>query len=91
MIFAFSVLSGYISMRGSFVVHVPMGISMLLFYIPGLFGSLPSDEEMEWATPGGHRWAVFGLIMHAMLACMHIYYAMTYTAFADMRNIKMVT
>ena len=71
MIHAYSVLVGYVSMRGSFAVHLPMFIAMLSFVSPFWGDQVPSSEDMQWSTPGAQFWIYYGLFIHLVLAVMH--------------------
>ena len=71
MIFAYSVLSGYQSVRGSFAVHMPMFIAMLIFVNPYTKNQLPDEEDFEWTWPGARLWTYYGLWMHLLLAFLH--------------------
>ena len=68
MIYSYDVLVGYVTMRGSFIVHIPMFISMIAF----LSWNIPSDNNLEWSMPGANVWFNFGLGMHAVLGIIHI-------------------
>ena len=67
MIFAYDVLVGYISMRGSFVVHIPMCISMLIFFSK----NIPENEALDWTFTSAKKWFKFGVFMHIALGILH--------------------
>ena len=71
MIHAYSVLTGYISLRGHFSVHIPCAIAMLCFVNPYAANQLPDSADLEWATPGGKLWAVYGFWIHVLLGFLH--------------------
>ena len=71
MIYAYSVISGYISLRGNFSVHFPMFVAMLIFVNPYKADQLPDNEDLDWATPGGRLWAIYGLWIHLILGLLH--------------------
>ena len=77
MIYAYSVLTGYVTMRGSMFVHLPMFIAMMAFLSPiwkkpGEEGyQLPLPEEMEWQAASASFWIVYGTWIHFILATLH--------------------
>ena len=70
MIYAFSVLEGYVSMRGSAALHIPMFIVMLIWVNPFTDEGIPDLDDRAWATPGAKLWAYYGMIMHIVLGCL---------------------
>ena len=70
MIYAFSVLEGYVSMRGSAMLHIPMFIVMLLWINPYVGEGVPERQDLDWATPGANLWAKYGLVIHAVLGIL---------------------
>ena len=73
MIFAHSIISGYVTLQGSATVHLPMFFAMMLFVTP-----LPnnedlntafSEEDLPWRV---EDWFVFAAFMHVILSLVHI-------------------
>ena len=77
MIFVHSIISGYICLQGSFVIHIPMFLAMLHFV------KVPDECDLITGFPGGaeslliepkyiQAWYIFCLTMHGVLAFTHI-------------------
>ena len=88
MIYAYSVLQGWTSMRGSASVHLPMLIAMLVFMNPYWGDDLPDQDDIDWAFSGAEVWARFGLIMHFILASLHIFQL---SVFSEIMAVKTFT
>ena len=69
MIYTWNILSGYQSIMGSFIFHIPMLITMLLFI------RIPSDD-VEKAFPGEAHlvtfWYYFTLFNHASIGLLNM-------------------
>ena len=70
MIFVHSIISGYISLQGSFTYHIPMFIAMLVFI------KVPEQEELALAFPGEEEtcriWYICAACMHLLLSVIHM-------------------
>ena len=70
MIFAHSIISGYICLQGSFVFHIPMLIAMVQFV------SVPPLDVRKEAFPGEEiyvmYWYWFAVGLHGVLAFNHL-------------------
>ena len=62
MIHAYAILTGYIAMRGSLIIHLGMFIAMIAFV------RFPDGEVLELSFPGGKIWYWFALLMHLILS-----------------------
>ena len=65
MIHAYAILTGYIALRGSSVIHFSMLVAMIVFV------RIPPDEELLIAFPGGEAWYFYALFMHLILGFLH--------------------
>ena len=63
MIHAYAILTGYIAMRGSFVIHTALFIAICFFV------RVPDDYHNVF--PGGKIWYVYNIIMHVILALLN--------------------
>ena len=72
MIYAYSVLTGYVTMRGSVFIHWPMLIAMLAFLSPFYGNQIPLDEELEWQAASARFWIYFGTVLHFVLGALHL-------------------
>ena len=78
MIFVHSIISGYICLQGSFVIHIPMFLAMLNFVeVPDrcdLVLGFPRNEDVSRWTGPEHieAWYKFCLALHAILALIHL-------------------
>ena len=80
MIFTHSIISGYICLQGSLVIHIPMIVAMLIFVkIPNiceLKAAFPGKDEIneEWYMPDItiENWYMANIAMHGVLAFCHI-------------------
>ena len=68
MIHAYAILTGYIAMRGSLIIHLAMFMTMCFFV------RLPDNDDK---FPGGRVWYFFGLFMHLILASFQFSIVMT--------------
>ena len=70
MIFAHSIISGYICMQGSFIFHISLLVAMLIFV------RVPPAEDLAQAFPGEESWARWwyelNAALHGILAVIHI-------------------
>ena len=71
MIYAYSVLTGYVTMRGSVFIHLPMFIAMLVCLSPFYGNQIPLPEEMEWQAASGGFWIYYGTFIHLVLGALH--------------------
>ena len=63
MIHAYAILTGYIAMRGSMVIHAALLIAMIAFV------RIPDDYHNSF--PGGKLWYIYAIIMHLILALLN--------------------
>ena len=63
MIHAYAILTGYIAMRGSLVIHTALLVAMLCFV------RIPDDYHNSF--PGGKIWYIYAVIMHVILALLN--------------------
>ena len=71
MIYADSILNGYICLRGTLFLHFPMFIAMIVFI------QIPSDDiNVIFAAPWVHVWYYISLFLHFFIAILH--YALSY-------------
>ena len=79
MIFAHSILSGYMVLQGSYVVHIPMLITMLLL----VRDMIPTDDEVVQVMFRGSviPWFWCAVTMHILLGLLSI--LKVFTGFAD--------
>ena len=66
MIHAVSVLKAYTALRGTFVYHFPMAISMLIFI------RVPDDEQGVIDFPGAYYWYTTSVMLHFGLTLIHL-------------------
>ena len=69
MIYTWNILSGYQSIMGSYIFHLPMFITMVLFI------RIPSDDDVDLAFPGEAHlvtfWYYFTLFNHAWIGLLN--------------------
>ena len=67
MIYAYNILTGYMAIRGSLFIHIPMFIAQLIFVRPpeGL------GDGFEALEKSFRDWWLFSLIMHLILSLVH--------------------
>ena len=66
MIHTHAILTGYIALRGSMLVHIPMLIAMLSFVrVP--------DAESPNIGAAWHKTYMYAVSMHALLSVMHFF------------------
>ena len=67
MIFAHSIISGYVTLQGSANVHIPMLLAMMFFV------RIPSDEEIVDVFPESVvAWFYFAAAMHVILGVLNL-------------------
>ena len=67
MIFAHSIISGYVTLQGSANVHIPMLLAMMFFV------RIPSDEEIVDVFPQEIvAWFYFAAAMHVILGFLNL-------------------
>ena len=59
------ILSGYVILRGSFQIHIPMCIAMLIFI-------RPPDEECQTFWQGAALWYNLAVFQHILLSLVHM-------------------
>ena len=72
MIYSHTMMSGYLTLQGSYMFHIPMLIAMLIFI------RVPSEEDLEVAFPeqssSAAIWYWYAVGMHFVLALMQMLY-----------------
>ena len=66
MIFAHSIISGYVSLQGSATMHLPMLFAMLVFV------DIPNEENSEVFPDGVKTWYYFAAAMHLICSVLHL-------------------
>ena len=68
MIYAYNILTGYMAIRGSSYIHLPMFFAQLAFVsVPENLGDGFGDMEVSFKD-----WYLLALYMHLYLAILHI-------------------
>ena len=96
MIYAFSVIKGYNSLRGSLFLHLSMAVAMIVFVrVPDISKERTKaardawwnnkeitieDDETE-VFPGADLWYAFNIVLHLLAAI--IQYIDLYSSFRD--------
>ena len=65
MIYAYAILTGYVAIRGSMFLHIPMLIAMVAFV------RIPEAEDDPALVDAWRIWYTYAAIMHAILAILH--------------------
>ena len=99
MINSKNILTGYIILRGTALIHLPLVLIMLLLprvHDGGLAIGIPRPQPDNTNFDGGHVWYTLAVTMHILLAFLHIF---TFSEIPDqlktvttyMEGLKMLT
>ena len=80
MIYAYNILTGYMAIRGSSFIHLPMFFAQLAFVsVPKDLGDGFEDMEVSFKD-----WYILALLMHLYLAILHL--SILAVAFIDLTD-----